>query len=44
MDVPIREAAPGDWQECGRICYEAFATLATRHGFPAGLPDGRGRG
>jgi len=38
MDVTVREAMPGDWQECGRICYEAFATLAARHGFPPDFP------
>jgi GNAT superfamily N-acetyltransferase len=34
----IREAVPDDWQECGRICYEAFATVAARHGFPPDFP------
>ena len=38
MEVTIREAVPGDWQEAGRICYEAFATLADRHGFPHDFP------
>jgi GNAT superfamily N-acetyltransferase len=38
MDVRVREAMPEDWQECGRICYEAFATLAARHGFPPDFP------
>jgi len=38
MDVTVREAVPGDRQECGRICYEAFATLAARHGFPPDFP------
>jgi GNAT superfamily N-acetyltransferase len=38
MDVTVREARPDDWQECGRICYEAFATLAARHGFPPDFP------
>ena len=37
-DFRIREALPDDWQECGRICYEAFATLAARHGFPPDFP------
>ncbi len=39
MDVTVREALPDDWQECGRICYEAFATLAARHGFPPDFPS-----
>jgi predicted N-acetyltransferase YhbS len=38
MTVTIREAVDADWQESGRICYEAFATLAARHGFPADFP------
>ena len=38
--VTIREAVEGDWRECGRICYEAFATLAVRHGFrPTSRPS-----
>jgi GNAT superfamily N-acetyltransferase len=38
MDFTIREAVLDDWQEAGRICYEAFATLAKRHGFPPDFP------
>lgn len=38
MDVTVREAVDGDWREAGRICYEAFATLADRHGFPHDFP------
>lgn len=37
--VVIREAVDADWLECGRICYEAFATLAIRHGFPPDFPS-----
>ncbi len=36
--VTIREAVHDDWEEAGRICYEAFATLADRHGFPHDFP------
>jgi ribosomal protein S18 acetylase RimI-like enzyme len=39
VDVTIREAVVDDWQEAGRICYEAFATLADRHGFPHDFPS-----
>ena len=39
MEVTIREAVLDDWQEAGRICYEAFATLAARHGFPPDFPS-----
>ena len=38
MDVTVREAVDDDWVEAGRICYEAFATLADRHGFPHDFP------
>lgn len=38
MGFTIRDAVDADWQECGRICYEAFATLADRHGFPRDFP------
>ena len=34
----IREAVDADWEEAGRICYEAFATLADQHGFPHDFP------
>ena len=36
--VTIREAQPDDWRAAGRICYEAFATLADEHGFEHDFP------
>jgi GNAT superfamily N-acetyltransferase len=39
MDVTLRGAVPADSQECGRICYEAFATVAASHGFPPDFPS-----
>ncbi len=39
MDVTLRGAVPADAAECGRILYEAFATLAARHGFPPDFPS-----
>lgn len=36
--VSLRRAVPADIPECGRILYEAFATLAVRHGFPPDFP------
>lgn len=36
--ILVRVAVEADWQECGRICYEAFATVAMRHGFPPDFP------
>ena len=38
VGVQIREAADADWAEAGRICYEAFSTLADQHGFPHDFP------
>ncbi len=38
MTVTIREAVDADWEEAGRICYDAFATLADAHGFPHDFP------
>lgn len=37
--VTLREAVPADIAECGRILYEAFATLASDHGFPPDFPS-----
>ena len=36
--VTLRQAVPADIPECGRILYEAFATLARAHGFPPDFP------
>jgi GNAT superfamily N-acetyltransferase len=38
MSVTVREAVDADWVEAGRICYDAFASLADRHGFPHDFP------
>ena len=35
MELTIRRATAADGPDCGRICYEAFAAVANRHGFPA---------
>jgi GNAT superfamily N-acetyltransferase len=35
----VREARPCDAEECGRICYDAFAAIAKRHGFPPDFPS-----
>jgi GNAT superfamily N-acetyltransferase len=37
-EIRIREAVDADWVEAGRICYEAFATLADEHGFAHDFP------
>ena len=36
--VVVREARTDDWPDAGRICYEAFATLADEHGFEHDFP------
>lgn len=35
----IRRAIPADAEDCGRICFDAFVTLATEHGFPPDFPS-----
>jgi predicted N-acetyltransferase YhbS len=37
-DVTIRVATPDDSSICGQICYEAFLTINTEHGFPCDFP------
>lgn len=39
MTLEIRQAVAGDAQECGRICHDAFATIANLHGFPPDFPS-----
>jgi GNAT superfamily N-acetyltransferase len=36
--VVIRRASAADAEVCGRICFEAFTALATRHNFPPDFP------
>lgn len=40
-EVVVREAAPADADACGRIFYDAFASIAGRHNFPVepGSPE-----
>lgn len=35
----IRPVKRADADECGRICYQAFASIAQRHGFPPDFPS-----
>jgi predicted N-acetyltransferase YhbS len=37
-DVTIRTATPADAAICGKIGYDAFATVSGKHGFPCDLP------
>jgi len=38
-DVVVRRAKPEDGLVCGSICYNAFSTISTEHGFPCDLPS-----
>src|SRR4051794_10381113 len=38
MDVLLRPGTPQDSEVCGIICYNAFKTIAEKHGFPADFP------
>jgi GNAT superfamily N-acetyltransferase len=38
-DILIRPAAPQDAPICGQICYDAFSSLNTAHGFPLDFPS-----
>ena len=35
----IRRATPADAEACGKICFEAFRTLANHHNFPQDFPN-----
>jgi GNAT superfamily N-acetyltransferase len=37
--IAIRKARVEDAPVCGRICYEAFTTISTEHGFPPDFPS-----
>ncbi|HEV7422945.1 MAG TPA: GNAT family N-acetyltransferase [Mycobacterium sp.] len=39
MQATVRPARAADSQECGRICHDAFAAIAGRHGFPPDFPS-----
>jgi predicted N-acetyltransferase YhbS len=37
-DIVVRIATPEDSSVCGRICFDAFSTINTAHGFPCDFP------
>lgn len=37
--IVIRRASPAEAEVCGRICFEAFGTLASHHNFPPDFPS-----
>jgi predicted N-acetyltransferase YhbS len=38
-EVTVRAATPEDSSACGQVCYDAFLTLSSKHGFPCDFPD-----
>jgi hypothetical protein len=38
QNLVIRRATQADAEVCGRICFEAFGTLAEKHNFPSDFP------
>ena len=39
QEILIRCATAADAEICGKICYEAFTTLANKHNFPPDFPS-----
>lgn len=39
MELILRPGVIGDAEECGRICYEAFKSIADQHNFPSQMPS-----
>ena len=42
MDLTLRPARPDDAEECGRVCFEAFAAIADQHNYPRDIPSAEG--
>jgi predicted N-acetyltransferase YhbS len=39
MTVKLRPGVPDDAEVCGRICFEAFGSISSAHGFPTDFPS-----
>jgi len=39
LEVTLRPGRPEDAQELGRICFEAFSAISSRHGYPCDFPS-----
>lgn len=39
MSISLRPGTPADAESCGRICYEAFNSIADQHNFPHDFPN-----
>ena len=37
--ITIRRAKPEDAEVCGRVCFDAFYGISTKHGFPPDHPS-----
>jgi len=37
--IAIRRAKPEDVSACGRVCFDAFYGISTKHGFPPDFPS-----
>jgi predicted N-acetyltransferase YhbS len=38
MTVELRAGTPQDAEACGQVCFRAFTTIATAHGYPSDFP------
>ena len=39
QEVVIRSATPADGKACGQICFDAFHSISSKHGFPCDVPS-----
>jgi predicted N-acetyltransferase YhbS len=39
QEVVIRPATPADSKACGQICFDAFNSISSKHGFPCDVPS-----
>lgn len=39
MSTVLRPGVPSDAEACGRVCYDAFAAIASAHNFPRDFPS-----
>jgi GNAT superfamily N-acetyltransferase len=39
LPLVIRRATPADAEACGKICFDAFGSIAAKHNFPSDVPE-----
>ena len=39
MTIKLRAGTPADAAACGTICYQAFKSVCSAHGFPPDFPS-----